>query len=358
MYDRPSVSCGHCHRPGAGGLCPTCNQPICPTCLSADTCPALLPRCIQLGWGVRLRAVDEAGRLGYVTRKLGNPGVLDLEADRAVATLPERAQQVVFTHTGPSAFAKEHLAWLALRHTAPRTPPEPGLLLVDTRQGYYSYPEFLPLSRRDGQQLALTDDGHYAVVGYHTQVEVVDLWARRAPGSLRTCDQPVHALAVSGGLDLLAIGTASEVRCFRLGSLRDLGVKSVSEGAVWALALAADRMVAISEGGMIDVMELHRGRPPHRWPRFQRLQLDVWGRLWPAEVSLSADGRLLAVRRKRKQVVVYLLDADEEQRLAHADRVELVRFVRQGQMLVTADKHHRVIFWPRIGDRIVAVGGE
>lgn len=302
---------------------------------------------------MRLRAVDEAGRLGYVTRKLGNPGVLDLEADRAVATLPERVQGVVYTHVGPCAFARERLAWLALRHAAPKAPPEPGLMLVDTGHGYYSYPEFLPLSRRDGHHLAVTDDGRIAAVGYDEQVEVVDLWTRRVLGTLRTGDQPVHALAVSRAMDLLAIGTVAEVCCFRLSSLRDLGIKSVSEGAVWALALAADRMVAISEGGMIDAIELHPGRPPHRWPRFQRVELDVWGRLWPAEASLSADGRLLAVRRKRKQVVVYLLDADEEQRLAHADRVELVRFVREGQMLVTADKRHRVIFWPRAGDRLI-----
>jgi hypothetical protein len=352
---RGAVTCAHCQTVAgeAGAVCPYCRRPVCGPCSAAGTCSEPQPRELRLGLGLRLVAVDERGRFGVAVpaASLGDPRLVDLDSgERSALT---EAAAVRFEENGPFAIAGGRLAWWM--HIS-------GGQLDELDRHWHMVQETrLPLPRPQlhrhidlpAKHLALLDDGRTVsasedtVMAYDTEGDR-ELW--------RTTLQPevVQAFAVSARLGLVVLGLFSKVAILRLDTGERVGGIYFVDEDLGCVTLGGDRLAAISAPGYVRVVAVDRARPPHRWETVHEGHASAFGQVSAGDASLSADGLLLAIRRRRKQVQVIRVEGGERQLIRrHTDRVILVRFVRGGQMLVSADRDNRVCLWPRAGDRIV-----
>jgi len=350
-----AVTCAHCQALAGevGAVCPFCRRPVCGQCSAAGTCSEPQPRELRLGLGLRLVAVDDRGRWGIAVpaASLGDPLLVDLDSGQRSA-LPEAAA-VWFEENGPFAIANGRLAWWM--HIS-------GGQLGELDQHWHTVQETaLPLPERrfhrdldfPAKYVALLDDGR-TVSATEDTVMAYDTERHRELWRTRLQLEVVQGFAVSARLGLVALGLFSKLAILRLDTGERVGGIYLTDEDLGCVTLGGDRLAALTAPGHVRVFVIDRSRPPHQWEIAHESQASVFGQVSAGDASLSADGLLLALRRRRKQVEVVRVESGERQLIRrHTDRVSLVRFVRGGQMLVSADKDNRVCFWPRTGDRIV-----
>lgn len=340
-----AVCCAHCRRLGAEQVCPFCDRPVCADCLARDSCPIPHPRELRLGVGARLRAVDEAGERGLVTGWSGRNRVVDLRNGEALLdwNWPESMPYTGADAPPPCPLGPHRVAWVP--HPSELSPE---LAIGDLRYATVEYwrPRRFPRYR----PAAATADGRYVLLRRADEkVTVLDLQRGKRGVTISIKRQAVHSVAADGALDLVAVGTYGKATFYRLTDGASLGSRQTGEGDVDWIGLAAGR-AALFSGEAIYVLEVDLDLPPFKWRMIQSARAD-----WPEHGSLSPDGELLALRDGDRQVLVLGVSSGRVQPLKrHTDSVNFVRFVRNGQLLVTADDDNRVMFWPREGDGVVA----
>ncbi len=354
------VGCFHCQKLGADETCPICSRPVCEQCAAGDTCPVPHRRELRLGLGRRLRAVSPDGSRGLVSGWTGGMALVDLETGDRVASLG------FLSHGGWSG------PWPALASAervvaaAATISKEPYLTVESPERNETArldLSEVQPSSEKlVMEKLALSEDGAVAaVVRSDMHVDLVDLSEPALLGTLAEPSEAIQSLALSTELDLLVLGLYGRLKAFRLSDLQRTGTlapRSLDGDVAW-VGLSRRHLAAISTNGGCVLYGVSPGLFPGGWSRSAQLQLeqsstasDIIGEMPRGSrrvvASLSPDGDLLAVRQGKKLVQVHPLRGGEPVSLeGHTDRVNLVRFVAGGEVLVTADLDNRVGFWPR-----------
>ena len=336
-----------------------CERPVCETCLAPDTCPDPSERELRLGFGARLRDVDDQGRYGLVSTWTGRGKLVDLATgDTLIRKLPMASPT-------PMLMADSTLVSLQL------TPQEciQGGLQVTRLDDLIHKRVRVDRSWSDMEfifkTLTKSGDGRLALMirGNET-VSVTDVARQCLVGSFSVRGQVVHSVAANGETDMLALGTYGRVSLFRVSDQQSLGsCRLKGDGNVIWIGLGRRRVVAITEHGRCNVIDIDLSLQASRWKHARELKLEHTSlptsfapqtNVLPlTRASLDPDGELLAVPRNRR-VLVYRLRTGAYQTLrGHTDEVGLLRFVCGGQLLVTADDDARVRIWPRQGDEIV-----
>jgi len=160
----------------------------------------------------------------------------------------------------------------------------------------------------------------------------------------------VHAVEASSELDLVALGSYQRVALFRLGRGKALTVlKGVLRSDLHWIGLARGRLALQDVTGRLEVFALD-ARRGGVGQRTLAVRAETRGRL---QADLSPDGRLLVCVQQRRPVVYDLEGSERLELSGHTDDIHLVRFVRGGRLLITADEDNRVICWPRRGGAVV-----
>jgi hypothetical protein len=361
-----AVVCGHCHALGADALCAFCRRPVHERCLESDRCPVPHPRELRLGMGWRLRDIDEQGRVGRVTHVLGGEQVRDLATRTEIAPLwpAPRHKDLPVAYLGPLAVGVDSLVRCAATYTLEETSDGTQItvyhdaLLAHARVVSEAVEEVRLLERpvHDlADRLLLTRDGRTALLLSASRFDIIDLTGRETR-AVRVVDlrgEMVFDLAILGEANLAAAAVFGRLRCFDLGSGQIRGSIPLDDQDVTAVALGGGHVAAATAELDLHVLEVGTG-PPERWRRVLRTDIEARGRIAPNQLAASHDGRLVAVRHRRKRVQVINLETGERQVLrGHTDTICHVRFISGGRTLVTADDDNRVRFWPRSGDRLV-----
>ena len=384
-----AVGCAHCRSLSILiGTCVHCGRPVCHSCLSPTTCHRPRPWSVELPNNARLLRIDSAGRLGLVRLRRGQRAIFDLTTgQRRTIPLALSRRRIL-----PHLAEPERL--IRLSYTAAGKLRGVGIIPL----GHWTQAAAVPckpdpsprdLLLCDGEQLAL-------VVHDDEQVEIVDLAQLRQIGTVMDPGQAVHAADASQPMDIVALGTFGRVSFFRLSDQRFRGALPLEGGDVIWLGVAGGRVVALTDGGLLEARKMDSRQRPRSWERV-RLEHDAVRRFaavrerlarervsagvatgllggalgvlafatylvtdrggddLPA-ASLAPDGRLLALQVQRNQVVVLDLEAGATEvrlPLSHSVPVVFLRFVRGGRILVTADAGGRVRFWPRVKNRIL-----
>ena len=350
---RGAVGCGHCKGMDASETCPRCGQLVCVMCLEEESCSVPQPVELRLGIGARLRQVDRSGRTGVVSSWSGRVRVVDLKTGEVLEEIPwwKRNTAVdTFTPGGhwPLLVAPDRLMWVQSSDVhLPR--------IVSKEVGGEEPQEQRVAGwekRRSACLVQVTRDArHGLVVRADHKLDVLDLKEMRVLGVLGERRQIIQSCTAAGAMDLMAVGGFRKAAFYQLHDVERLGSRSLGEGEVDWIGLGGGRAVMISDDGFMEVAEVDPARPPHRWPRLSMVDLEA--NIKPV-ADLSPDGELLALRMRRKEVEVFNLTTGARQTLGrHTDDVVLVRFVSEGQRLITADEDNRVMIWPRVGDRIL-----
>lgn len=323
---------------------------------------------IRLGTGKRLFEIDDEGRFARVGHVLGGPKPVCLDTGEGVATdgLPHQHGDLPVAYRGPCAFARGSIFWAATTYRFeeddrgnPITVDVDPLLLVArlTPEGIQD-PRLLPRLARQmsTDRLFVTRDGRHAVAAAEDAFDIVKTSGiRPATHVVDMGGQLIHGMDACGEMDLIAVGLFGRVACYDIEEGEKLGELKVEGENVSCVTLGGGRLASLSEDSYLHVVEMDRRRFPRDWSVVLRDRLPITSTIGPSEASLSHDGALLAVRRRRKDVLMLNLNDGTHQLLGgHTDRINFVRFIRGGRQLVTADKDNRVIFWPRSGERFIS----
>jgi hypothetical protein len=362
---RGAVVCGHCHGPDADTICPYCRNAVCERCLDSERCPEPHPWEQRLGLGRRLLGIDESGRYGVVSYALGGTAVVrELRSGKEVAGLlgvHEELQVEYPDEPGVNGGVIARVAW-SYRTTqigddqwqVDRVSP---LLLVGRVEGERIHDlRFVPRpARHVSMRVLLTADGRTAALVSASHVDLVEIDGQRPARVVDPKGQMIHCAAVSETADLLAVGIFGRVLLYRLSSGAPVGSVAMEGENVTTVALGGDRLAAVTEEKQLQILQrTRRAGDKDEWETIHASELGHRGALTDVETSLSPDGKLFATRHKRKQVLVLDLDGRRSQLLkGHTDRVNLIRFVSGGRLLVSADKDNRVRYWPRSEQRII-----
>ena len=360
-----AVTCAHCQALGADEQCPYCLRLVHASCLAGEGCPVPHPVELRLGTGKRLRAMDDTGRFGAVGQVLGGvPELKDLAAGLSIDAPPETHNAMSVAYLGGWALGRE----IALRAAATYYTREIGdgqyervyvdalLYRARTTPHGLQAEEFLARSNQAlGHRLRVSRDNLWAIWSGDSKLDVIDLKGRLKPRMLDLKGQMVFDVAVNSAMDLAALAQWGQLTFFGLSDGWRLGrLRRDDDDFTW-VGLGGGRAAYITARKRYAVYRVERKVMPDRWERLAEGKLKVKGPVRDCEASLSPDGRLLAVRRRRKEVSVLDLAEGTEQRLGrHTDRVNLVKWINNGRRLVTADDDNRVILWPREEDRIIS----
>jgi hypothetical protein len=162
----------------------------------------------------------------------------------------------------------------------------------------------------------------------------------------------------------MALGVYGRARFYQLSGQRYLGLVHAGGGDVASIEIASGRVALITDAGVCRVLRVDPHLEPDAWSTIYEGELALASQISLAygdapagrrrvRASLSGDGELLAVREQRKTLTVIDLSSGKRQSLSgHTDRINLVRFIQGGRVLVTADNDNRVVFWPRAASRM------
>lgn len=357
------VACAHCRSVSdAAQRCPICGQSVCEACLAADNCAAPRLRTLDLGNNVSVEAVDAQGRLALISQVSGRGRACwlhDLADDRQVARLqpPQGVQDWVVS--GCVGFVPGRLIWQG--HDSPRATPEHWnhwFMVADVSEGLLRVVKAVETGCEGFPHYSFSADGRWMLGSYfNVRAYLLELEGMQITTRFDLHDQVIHSLAISSELDLIAVGLFGAVHLWTLSDQRDLGRLTIEDGELTCLCLGAGRLIAISEDEVPHVVQIDNKRPPARWEQRTLDRFKAKGKPTPDEAHLSPDGRLLAVRLRKKEAAVIDLETGAAQRLkGHRGRVNMVRFVAGGSVLLTGDDEGGVRFWPRDGQRVVERG--
>lgn len=355
-----AVGCFHCQKLGAKKTCAICNRPVCDPCADGDTCPVPHRRELRLGLGRRLRAVSPDGTRGIVSGWTGGMALVDLATGDRLASMGFMTFGGL-TGPWPALVSADRVVAAAVTLNI-----KPYLLLGSPERQDMINVELH--KRQSGSEklsalkLAISEDGAMAAVMRSDMlVDLVDLQQPALQGTISEPSATIQSLALSRELDLLVLGLYGRLKIVRLSDRKRAGTLAPRQldGDVAWLGLSRGHLAAISGAGPCMVLQLSRDQAPGGWTMVRELSLessataaDIVGEMPRGSrrvvASLSDDGELLAVRQGRTRVEVHPISGGEPVVLeGHTDRINLVRFVAGGKVLVTADQDNRVWFWPR-----------
>jgi len=218
-------------------------------------------------------------------------------------------------------------------------------LLAEEPGGIRRLPGPLPAVPR---LFAISEDERLAaVVAGRRWLRIFELDGQAADPT--TAADEVLAVAVCGELALAVVAGRGWVGLVEAGG--DVELLRTGRGAIPWVAIAAGRLLLLDEHGLLQVRCLRLGRPA----REPALRLAVGGATGP--VCVSPDGRLVALADGELLRVLPVARGARPQVLrVHRERLELLRFVRGGRLLLSADAAGVVVLWPRQGDRVVERG--
>lgn len=355
-----AVGCYHCQTLGADETCPICKRPVCEQCATGDTCPVPHRRQLRLGLGKRLRSVCPDGTRGVVSGWIGGTALVDL-------TRKERIAPLAYVRFGAGSGPWPMMATTERVVAAAVTMTGPAYMLVGAPEGRGMHQVDLPVAPGMSEKLfilrlAVSEDGALAAaVRSDLTVDLVDLTRPALLGSVKEQGEAVQSVALCAGLDLMVLGLYGRLRVYRISDRQHLGTLSPRDldGDVAWVGLGRGHLAAVAGNGRCVVYEVRRDASPSSWPRALELALapsssaaDVVGEqprgTRRVVADLSPDGQLLAVRQGKRYLKVFPVSGGEPAVLeGHTDRICLIKFVRQGKLLVTADYDNRVFYWPR-----------
>ncbi len=356
-----AVGCFHCQTLGADETCPICSRPVCARCAEGDTCPVPHRRQLRLGLGKRLRSVCPDGTRGVVSGWTGGTALVDL-------TRKERIAPLAMVRFGAGTGPWPMMATAGRLAAAAVTMTGQAYMLVGAPEGPGMHQVKLPevdstnIEKLNVNRLAISEDGSLgAAVRSDLTVDLVDLAQPELLGTVKEQGEAVQSAALSAGLDLLALGLYGRLRLYRVSDRQRLGTLSPRDldGDVAWVGFSRGRLATVAGNGRCLVYDIRRSDSPSSWPR--ALELDLMPSSSAADVvgeqprgtrrvvaDLSPDGSLLAVRQGKRWVKIFPVAGGEPAVLeGHTDRVCLIKFVRDGKVLVTADYDNRVFYWPR-----------
>jgi len=359
-----AVACGHCQTLGADDLCRYCRRPVHRGCLESDRCQVPHPWERMLGRGRRLRDIDEDGAIGRVHDPFDGDQVVELGSGTAVGAWPKMEHEGLPVQLfSEQALGRGVLVRRAATYTFEDRSDGDSIVvyhapLLARARLSAGRMEQVELVRRpphgfDPDRLVVARDGRTALVSA-SRFDLVDIEGKHPTRVVDLKGEMMLDLAISSELGLAVAAMFGRLGCYDLKSGELRGSIPFAGEEVTAVVLGGGRVAAVTSERRLVVKEVGPGAPDG-WPDVLRAEVDFRGRLAPGELALSHDGRLAALRHRRKQAVVVDLAGGGRQVLAgHTDKVIFVRFVAGGRVLVTADDDDRVRFWPRAGDRIVS----
>jgi hypothetical protein len=366
-----AVVCGHCHTLGADDLCGYCRGPVHRRCLESDRCPVPHPRELRLGMGWRLRDIDEEGRIGRVGHVLGGDQVRELASRTELVPIwpALRHNDLPVINLEPLAVgpSSDRLVRCAATYTLEESTDgtqqtivyrDPLLALARVSANVVGGVEDLRYLERPSHDLAdrllVTRDGRTALLASASRFDIIDLEQRQPTRVVDLRGEMMFDLAVFGDMDLAVAAVFGRLRCFNLRNGQLRGSIPLEDQDVTAVAVGGAHVAAVTAELDLHVREVSAG-PPDSWREALRTDVEARGKVTPGQLALSHDGRLVALRHRRKQVLVINLASGERQLLrGHTDTICFIRFIAGGRTLVTADDDNRVCFWPRSGDRLVS----
>ena len=359
-----AVTCAHCQTLGADEQCPYCQRVVHKACLAGEGCPVPHPVELRLGRGKRLRDIDETGRFGVVGFMFGGHAeLMDLVAGLSIDAPPEDHDGVLLAYLGGWALGRELCVRAAATYFLQEVGEEMERVYLDPLL-YTAQPTPHGLQREGfkarssqplGHRLRVSRDNRWAVWSGDSRLDVIELEGRLKPRAVDLKGQMVFDVAVSGAMDMLALAQWGKLTFFGLSDGWRFGrLRRQDDDFTWC-GLSGGRAAYITAGNKYAVYRVERKVMPDRWEQVAAGELKVKGALRDCEASLSPDGGLLAVRHRKREVVVLDLEQGTEQHLGrHTDKVNLVKFINNGRRLVTADDDNRVIFWPCEEHRIIS----
>lgn len=323
---------------GADRSCQVCTRLVCEKC-GADwtTCPEPTGREIRLGRTARLRDVDPTGRIGLVTRWVGDMKLVDMRRLRWVSAEPPRHHKV------HDSQILERLTPTGELYCNQYAPPGDDPIVFEALQRRALATSGQTTVNTNGLEpdhgAGMTTDGHYYFVSTTQLVVVV------APDTSVRAFEPlpkrvVQACHVDVEVGILASATWGEITLHRIAgeAIGFLSRVQLTGNARWVvfeepyLAACIDRVVRVWRVGE---------------------NFAIGRQVYEAEVTdsptgtFSRDGRYLAFADGAK---VILHDLEQEVSIAfedHSDTICLVRFAGMDQLLITADEDNRVVLRPR-----------
>jgi hypothetical protein len=343
-----AVGCAHCTLIGADRACQICTRLVCEKC-AADwvTCGEPSGRLVRLGLSARLRDVDPSGRLGLVSHWREPLRLFDLRRLRWIHGLRLPRGAYVWNRRFPPRLTSDgraiYGAWSAgSGYERSDSRLFSGMHVEDLRtHKAFVVPSDTP---EHGTAVTATRDWFY----YVTDTQLVTVIAGRGTYSVAPLPRKViQAVHLDAERSLLASASWSELAIHRIvgGKLELISHnKTAVNGHVRWIAVAGERLVAqVRTDGGAHQLEIHSLRSDYAIGPVVRTR--SLGELHHA--ALSRDGRYLALAYDDRLEIDDLSSDRSTTYEEHSDRINLVRFVGDDHLLISADTDNRVVMRPR-----------
>jgi hypothetical protein len=311
------------------------------------TCGEPSGRLVRLGLSARLRDVDPSGRLGLVSHWREPLRLFDLRRLRWIQGLRLPRGAYVWNRRFPPRLTSDahviYASWSAgSGYERDDSRLYDGMHVEDLR----THKAFVIPSDEPGHGTAVTAtrDLFY----YVTDTQRVAVIAGRSTYTVEPLPRKVvQAVHVDGERGLMASASWSELALHRIvaGKLELVGRRKTDvNGHAQYIACAGDLLVAVvrTDGGAQHI-EVHRlGQDDSIGPTVHARSLPELH-----HAALSRDGRYLALaiddRLEVQEIATERITTFEE----HSDSINLVRFVGDDHLLISADTDNRVVMRPR-----------
>ncbi|CAN5772550.1 hypothetical protein BH11MYX3_BH11MYX3_01290 [soil metagenome] len=337
-----AVGCAHCTKLGAEIACGVCKHLVCEACGNDwSTCAEPWGRVFRIGTTGRLVEVDPSGQFGLVSRWIGAMRLIELRTLRWLSRVELPSFGLGWGELRPLLTSTCQLITpqysAAVGHDEYRV--FEGIQLRSLLGESSWTVREAPAPVRSSGVTAHGD--HY---WYVNNTETVTVISPDAPYTARTYEplprKVVQQVFVDGARSLLGSATWGEINLHRMDGDRLvlLGHVTTSGNASW-LAIGGTYLAAGVPSG-VKVWRLAQ-------------DLSIGGLVLSIDrnvqkAALSRDGRYLAVGVEGDRIMVHDIDTGTVDTFdEHTDRINLIRFVGDEQLLVTADRDNRVIVRPR-----------
>jgi len=351
------IPCAHCKQRPSQQTCAICTREVCAPCaLAWQSCETKVARETRLGMGWRLTEVDGQGKFGLIshvfTKRTRLVDLKQLAYVRTAAQLKDtvllkggRALQL-FNNRNQSATEVMPTFTVVMTVTDMRTGRYTQFVLDESSPGVRAW----HTTRAETHLWMLTEDETLHIVELDTGRRTLH---RGFPKIM------VHAVAIDDEVnDLAAVGSYGSVALFGLaGEFTSYGSVRLADGDVAGLAIAGSTIAVIvrassagpSVGGLLQVWSASEPRVFRHTSQLVGDDRPRWNE--GSAFAISDSGRFIAVGTANDQVTLFDVDSGRAKTLTgHTDNVNLVRFVANDTLLVTADRDNRVILRPFDGD--------
>jgi hypothetical protein len=349
-----TVVCAHCKADAGTTVCVACDLAVCADCVDDwKACSVPRPRHLRLERGQSLVAVDAAGRLGVVTRRLRRIQILDLQRDawRPLRWKPPRGlADAVITTRG-------HLAGCPILGSSTL-----GLEVHDLFTGQAIWGEGLG----NEPPFVSADERFLWAESSSEQIHLLDLEQRRAQRLKPLASEVIQASALLDDGRRWLVGTFGRIDLWDAETERTMASGAVDGDCLW-IAAAGDRAVVHARttdrstltgidlsGDQLATRVLWTGQPS--WTELAVASDPLRIRQLRC-FDLSPDGSLVCFGWHGNRVLAVRTDGGAATPLPeHHHPLTTLRLCDRGRLLITADSSGLVVLRPVLGDRIVTEG--